>query len=98
MGDEQRTLNLLHRIQDSEYSYELTAEYMTELLTDPSWTTYKMFEQLGEDYLRGDSLYRAGMDAALSALTGYRMETICEEIVSQIAEAEFDGEDPEDQW
>ena len=68
-------------------SRENTSEYMSGLLMDPEWSTYKMFENLASDYLNGNKDVRFGIDAACSALTGWKFISIAERMIKKYGEA-----------
>ena len=65
---------------------EITAEVMGELLTDGNWSTWKMFEGLASDYLDGSPDVRKGIDLACSALTGWNLSSIAEQILERAAD------------
>lgn len=65
---------------------EITAEVMSELLMDDGWTTWKMFEGLASDYLNGSADVRKGIDLACSALTGWNLSSIADQILERAAE------------
>lgn len=62
---------------------DITADIMTELLMDPNWTTWKMFEGLASDYLNANEEVRKGIDLACSALTGWNLSSIAEKILDR---------------
>lgn len=64
---------------------EITAEVMSELLMDDTWSTWKMFEGLASDYLSGSVDVRKGIDLACSALTGWNLPSIAEQILERAA-------------
>jgi hypothetical protein len=65
---------------------EITAEVMSELLMDDNWSTWKMFEGLASDYLNGSADVRKGIDLACSALTGWYLSSIADQILERAAE------------
>lgn len=65
---------------------EITAEVMSELLMDDTWTTWKMFEGLASDYLNGSTDVQKGIDLACSALTGWNLSSIAEQILERAAD------------
>lgn len=69
---------------------EITADVMGDLLMDSDWTTYKMFEGLASDYLRGNADVQRGIDLACSALTGWNLSSIADQILERAAELEDD--------
>jgi hypothetical protein len=72
---------------------EITAEVMSELLMDDQWSTWKMFEGLASDYLSGSADVRKGIDLACSALTGWYLSSIAEQILERAAELESEDEE-----
>ncbi len=62
---------------------EISSTYMAELLLDPCWTSWKMFEGLAEDYINGNADVRAGIDKAVSALTGWKLSSIAKELLER---------------
>lgn len=62
---------------------EISAEVMSELLLDDHWSTWKMFEDLASDYLNGSDDVRKGIDLACSALTGWDLSSIAEQILAR---------------
>lgn len=68
-------------------SRENTAEYMSGLLMDTEWSTYKMFENLASDYLNGNKDVRFGIDAACSSLTGWSLTSIAKKMIKEYGEA-----------
>lgn len=70
---------------------EITAEVMSELLMDDTWSTWKMFEGLASDYLNGSADVQKGIDLACSALTGWNLSSIAEQILERVNE--YSGED-----
>ena len=65
---------------------EITAEVMSVLLMDENWSTWKMFESLASDYLMGSADVRRGIDLACSALTGWNLTSIADQILERAAE------------
>ncbi len=60
---------------------DISAEHMTELLTDPHWSTWKMFQDLASDYLNGSEEVKKGIDTACAALTGWNFSTIAQQVI-----------------
>lgn len=69
-------------------SREDTADYMADLLMDSNNSTYKMYEELASDYLKGNDDYRRGMNNACATLTGWYLETIAEQIIDSYEKEE----------
>lgn len=65
---------------------EITAEVMSELLMDDSWSTWKMFEGLASDYLNGSTDVQKGINLACSALTGWDLSSIADQILERASE------------
>lgn len=65
---------------------EITAEVMSELLMDDNWSTWKMFESLASDYINGSVDVQMGINLACSALTGWDLSSIAEQILERAAE------------
>lgn len=65
---------------------EISADVMSELLMDDSWSTWKMFEGLASDYLGGSADVRKGIDYACSALTGWDLPSIAARIIQRMEE------------
>ena len=63
---------------------ESSAEVMCELLMDDHWSTWKMFEDLASDYLNGSADVRKGIDLACSALTGWDLSSIADQILERV--------------
>lgn len=63
---------------------EISAEVLSELLMDDQWSTWKMFEGLAYDYLTGSADVRKGIDLACSALTGWDLSSIAEQILERV--------------
>ena len=66
--------------------HEIAAEVMSELLMDDQWSTWKMFEGLAYDYLNGSVDVRKGIDLACSALTGWNLASIADQILERATE------------
>lgn len=77
----EKALELADRHYDE--FHVLSTEYMTELLTDYNYSTYKMFESLASDYKDASSEVRKGIDLACSALTGWTLLAIAETLVNK---------------
>ena len=61
-----------------------SAEYMAELLMDPNMSTWKMYEDLAQAYMRAeDPIQRKGIDEACTILTGYCMRAISEQLIKR---------------
>ena len=69
-------------------SSEDTADHMADLLMDSNNPTYKMYEELASDYLKGNDDYRRGMNNACAVLTGWYLETIAEQIIDSYEKEE----------
>lgn len=72
---------------------EITAEVMSELLMDDHWSTWKMFEGLASDYLSGSADVQKGINLACSALTGWDLSSIAEQMLERAAELEDEDEE-----
>lgn len=72
--------------EDYDLFHDSCANVMSDLLMDPSWTTYKMFEALLEDYQNGNDDVKRGIDYATQCMTGFSMESIAEKILDRIEE------------
>lgn len=77
----EKALELADRHYDE--FHVLSTEYMTDLLTDYNYSTYKMFESLASDYKDASSEVRKGIDLACSALTGWTLLAIAETLVNK---------------
>lgn len=64
-------------------SCEESAEVMAELLMDDQVSSWKMFEELVSAYQNGTAEKRSGIDAACAILTGNRLASIAEIILSR---------------
>jgi len=64
-------------------SREDTAEYMAEVLMDDENSTWKMYEEMAGDYLNGNEEFSKGFNMACILLTGWSMETMAEQIISE---------------
>lgn len=73
---------------------EVSADVMSELLMDDNWSTWKMFEGLASDYLNGSADVRKGIDLAISAVTGWNLDTIAQTILDRC----YEDIDEEDEW
>ena len=62
---------------------DITSDVMGDLLMDPDWATWKMFEGLAGDYLYANEDVRKGIDLACSALTGWNLSSIAEKILDK---------------
>lgn len=82
MSDHEKIEKVLNEVE-----VDTTAEVMAELLMDDNWSTYKMFEGLASDYLNGNEDVRKGIDTAVSALTGWCMGSIAEQILDRVKES-----------
>ena len=71
------------KIERAAEDPDISSEIMGELLTDPNWSTWKMFESLALDYRFGNADVRKGINLALSALTGFNMNSVAEKILSK---------------
>ena len=60
-----------------------TAEYMAWLLMDDGNTTWKMFEQMADEYFNGNKDFCEGFNRACAILTGWNIETIAEQILDE---------------
>ena len=98
MHDEERTVELINRIESRGYNYDVTADLMADLLMDPENSTYRMAEELMDVYIGGSSEFRKGFNAAVTTLLGWNMTTIVEQIANLAVESEFDSIDDEDDW
>lgn len=98
MHDEERTVELINKIESMGYDYDITADYIADLLMDPENGTYRMAEELMDIYMGGSSEFRKGFNAAVTTLLGWNMTTIVEQIASLAAESEFDSVDDEEDW
>ncbi len=76
-----KTVDNLLKLLDGDL--DISATYMSEILTDENWSTYKMFEGMASDYINGSADVRKGIDLALSALTGWNMTSISEELLNR---------------
>lgn len=77
----EKALELADRHYDE--FHDLSSEYMSELLMDDGFSTYKMFESLASDYKDASSEVRKGIDLACSALTGWTLLAIAETLVNK---------------
>jgi hypothetical protein len=78
--------------------HDLSAEYMTELLTDYDYSTYKMFESLASSYVEGSAEVRNGIDTACSVLTGWNFTTIAERLVNKFNGTDTSNLHDENDW
>lgn len=62
-------------------SCEDSAALMSDLLMDPEWGTWKMFEGIASDYLNGNKDVREGINLAVSALTGWNFDSIAKRLL-----------------
>lgn len=81
LGISSQSSNENEEISDIRYvidnaDADKTAVYMTEILTDPNISTYKMLEGLASKYLSGNAEFKKGIDTACMALTGESMTDI----------------------
>ncbi len=77
----EKALELADRHYDE--FHDLSSGYMTELLTDYNYSTYKMFESLASSYVEGSAEVRNGIDTACSVLTGWTFLAIAETLVNK---------------
>lgn len=57
------------------------AALMSSLLMDDEWSTYTMFESLAADYVGGNVDVREGINLAVSALTGWKFDSIAKRLL-----------------
>lgn len=69
----------------AKYPRTLTTQVMTRLLASEDITTYKMFEELGAQYLYANESVRKGMDIACTILTYKNVPEIASEIIGEAA-------------
>lgn len=62
---------------------EDTADEMANLLMDPDWSTYKMFERIAQDYLAGNADVQKGIDQTMENVTGWSMKTIAQRLLDK---------------
>lgn len=74
----------LEENEDFDLFHDSCANVMSDLLMDPSWTTYKMFEALLQDYQNGNEDVKKGIDLALTSVTGFSLESIAGKIIEQV--------------
>ena len=98
MYDEERTVELINKIESRGYNYDVTADLMADLLMDPENGTYRMAEELMDVYLGGSSEFRKGVSTAMGILLGWNMTSVVEQIADLAAESEFDSIDDEEDW
>ena len=85
------------KVEIVRYAYQISdrdisADIMGDLLNDPGWTTWKMFESLASDYLQGNADVQKGIDYACSAITGWEFSTIANMVIER-CEAEYEDDE-----
>ena len=62
---------------------DMTADEMSQLLIDPNWSTYKMFEHIANDYINGNEDVRKGIDQTMMNITGWSLGTIANNLLNR---------------
>ena len=62
---------------------DTTADELSQLLIDPNWSTYKMFENIAHDYINGNEDVRKGIDQTMMNITGWSLGTIANNLLNR---------------